>query len=90
MERQETNVKSKIAFTSVTEIAWISGFQEIVVLNKLHFNDYSFVTQDDSRGTLHNWSSEKTHSNLAISTVSLIATKENLFLNIINYKLLYK
>lgn len=44
----------KIAFSSVTAIVWISGLQEIVVLNMLHFNNYSFVTEDDSSGTLHN------------------------------------
>lgn len=54
MEGQETNVKSKIAVSSVTAIAHISGFQEIVVLSMLQFNDYSFVTEDDSSGTLHN------------------------------------
>lgn len=59
MEGQETNVKSKIAFFIVTAIARISGFQETVVLNMLHFNDYSSVTEDDSSGTLHNWSTEK-------------------------------
>lgn len=90
MEGQETNVKSKIAFSSVTAIARISGFQEIVVLNMLHFNDYSFVTEDDSSGTLHNRSTERKHSNLVIPIVSLIVTKGNLFLNIINDKLLYE
>lgn len=54
MEGQETNVKSKIAFFIVTAIARISGFQKTVVLNMLHFNDYSSVTEDDSSGTLHN------------------------------------
>lgn len=53
MEGQETNVKSKIAFSIVTAIVWISGLQEIVVLNMLHFNNYSFATEDDSSGTLH-------------------------------------
>ena len=90
MEGQETNVNSKFAFSSVTAIAQISGFQEIVVLNMLHFNDYSFVTEDDSSGTLHNWSTEKKHSNLVMPIVSLVVTKGNLFINIINDKLLYK
>lgn len=54
MEGQETNVKSNIAFSSVTAIAWIGGLQKTVVLNMLHFNDYSFVTEDDSSGILHN------------------------------------
>lgn len=54
MEGQETNVKSKIASSSVTAIVWISGLQEIVVLNTLHFNDCSFGTEDDSSATLHN------------------------------------
>lgn len=58
MEGQESNVKSKIAFSSVTAIVWISGLQEIVVLNMLHLNNYSFVT-DDSSGTLHNEAPEK-------------------------------
>lgn len=47
MEEQNTSVKSNIAFSSMTAIAQISEFQEIVVLNMLHINDYSFVTEDD-------------------------------------------
>lgn len=59
MEGQETNVKSKIAFSSVTAIAWISGLQEIVILNMLHLNNYSVVTEDDSGGTLHEEAQKK-------------------------------
>lgn len=59
IEGREPNVKSKIAFSSVTAIARITGFQEIVILNMLHFNDYSFVTEDDKSGILNNWSTEK-------------------------------
>lgn len=36
MEGQETNVKSNFAFSGVTAIAWISGFQKLVVLNMLY------------------------------------------------------
>lgn len=89
MEGQDTNVKSKIASSSVTAIVWISGLQEIVVLNTLHFNDCSFGTEDDSSATLHNEAQEKKHIILVMSIVSLRMKKENLYINIINDKLLY-
>lgn len=79
MEEQKTNVKSNTAFSSVTAIAQISGFQEIVVLNMLHFNDYSFVTEDDSNGPLHNQSTERKDSNLVMHNIYLIAIKGKSF-----------
>lgn len=79
MEEQKTNVKSNTAFSSVTAIAQISGFQEIVVLNMLHFNDYSFVTEDDSNGPLHNRSTERKDSNLVMHNIYLIAIKGKSF-----------
>lgn len=90
MEGQETNVKSNIAFSSVTAIAWISGLQKTVVLNMLHFNDYSFVTEDDSSGILHNWNTGGGETKLSNIYFFLIVIKENLFINIINAKLLLK
>lgn len=79
IEEQNTSVKSNMAFSSMTAIAQISGFQEIVVLNMLHINDYSFVTEDDSNGPLHNWSTEKKDSNLVIHNIYLIAIKGKSF-----------